>query len=598
MSTDKYLELLLSDVDAFNDKRPPQLNFFAADLSGAQLVGADLSNVNLEKSDLSDANLEGANLSKARLSGADMCNTNFRSIIATRSKWDEAYAEEADFTDADLSGASMNEAEILQSKFERAILENTYLKNANLTGCDFSGTEMVRARLTGCNATDADFSHSILNGIKLAKANLSKCNFQHSQLVGALFAETTLSGTDLSDTNLQKANFDKADMRGANFTGSDLTRADLTGANLEGVDFSTATMEEVGADLGIFPVEKSPPAPHVFIEEPDICISGNHIAAIWLNHESPKKRIRLIRSQIGKARKEEIIALPSPADMVKARALVAVPDGFVSMFIEERASGKFAVFDMIPPKGETKRFCRFRLDYQTSPLSGSRKFPNFKLIVGKERLYLYVIARNYPKVRVHAINYDGKHAANSYDIPTISGLIGTKEAVALTKGGTMAVLGPRGPKDMLSCPSTFPGRQCDISIHPQQPSAAWLPAADAETVPKLGVFAAGLEQEQSIRFHRKAMIQQISMSHDEDEIWVCYMLSPTGFEPAEVWVGQLNGIGNYPVTGKETEHDEDVDQIYTVTDNNKVYLVASTISGTLMVFKLGDDSAKLTNTIK
>ena len=55
MSSEKFLSLLQSgNVDEFNASRPAHLDFFAADLSNAQMMNADLNNVNLEKADLSN----------------------------------------------------------------------------------------------------------------------------------------------------------------------------------------------------------------------------------------------------------------------------------------------------------------------------------------------------------------------------------------------------------------------------------------------------------------------------------------------------------------------------------------------------------------
>ena len=94
------------------------------------------------------------------------------------------------------------------------------------------------------------------------------------------------------------------------------------------------------------------------------------------------------------------------------------------------------------------------------------------------------------------------------------------------------------------------------------------------------------------------MVQQISLSQSNEDVWLASMLEPTGFEPAEVWVSLANSIGNYQVTGEGSDCTEDVDRIYMKSDETGAYLVASTISGSVLVFKLNEEKAKLTNTIK
>ena len=151
---------------------------------------------------------------------------------------------------------------------------------------------------------------------------------------------------------------------------------------------------------------------------------------------------------------------------------------------------------------------------------------------------------------------------------------------------------------MLSCPPAFPGRRCAV-VSGQTPSVAWLDAPNDDGMAKLGAFWTDLNDDGApFRFHRKQLVQQISLCQSGDDVWLGAMLEPSGFEPAEVWVSLANSVGKYQVTGPGSNCTEDVDRIMMKTDGKDAYLLASTISGSVLVFKLKESEATLTNTIK
>lgn len=101
MERDRLLELLLTDVPAFNDYRranptePADLshaNLGGAKLRQAYLADADLQHAVLKNADLVKANLGGANLRGADLQGADLTDSTLH---------------RADLTGADLRGAKV-----------------------------------------------------------------------------------------------------------------------------------------------------------------------------------------------------------------------------------------------------------------------------------------------------------------------------------------------------------------------------------------------------------------------------------------------------------------------------------------------------------
>ena len=86
MTKAEQIELLTTDIPAWNQERPRHGDLVGADLSSANLRCADLrcsdlSNVNLRCADLSGAYLRGADLRYANLSGAVLAWTQ-RELIA------------------------------------------------------------------------------------------------------------------------------------------------------------------------------------------------------------------------------------------------------------------------------------------------------------------------------------------------------------------------------------------------------------------------------------------------------------------------------------------------------------------------------------
>ena len=596
MSVTSLLKLLKNgEVEKFNQQRPSFLDLFAADLSNANLPGVNLSDVNLDKADLSNANLEGADLTKTKVNGADFTEANLCSIFAPDSKWDEAYLGEANLTDADLSGASMNEIEAPKANFERAILENTYMKNSDLSDCNFNDAELLKTKLTGSNIQRSIFTNAVMHGVKMAKTNLSHCNFEHGKMTGGLLAEANLTAANLQNAILNNANLDQAIVADAKLKNCNLTRADITGVDTTTANFKKAIVDEISADLGVFPQAKLPLAPHVFIEDPQVAIHKTSIAVMWINHESPKKYLRVIRAKIGGERSSDIIAVPSPVDLLKAYSLISTAEGFVVMCIEERPSGRFAVFYKIPSRGKAKAFCRVRLQYTTSSFRNAI-FPNFKLCPHPKGVVLYIIARNYPKIRTHFVKFSGEHYPDGFDLPTVNGFIGKDQAIALTKGGTLAVLSPTRPIDMLSCPTGFPGKMCDVDFLDNIPTVAWVHAQSVDDIPKLGVFFSSLQENASpSRLHGKSRIQSLCLGRDKGDVWLTYILTPLGFDPPEVWTAQTEGFVNYQLN-KDT--DEDLEQVVSFSSSKKSYVAATSLSGAVVIYELGEKGAKQVNIIR
>ena len=152
---------------------------------------------------------------------------------------------------------------------------------------------------------------------------------------------------------------------------------------------------------------------------------------------------------------------------------------------------------------------------------------------------------------------------------------------------------------MLSCPSGFPGRKCDVIMNQGQGTVAWLsPLENEDAMPKLGIFFSSVEDDAlANRLHRKSLIRQLSLCCDTDEVWLSYMISPLGFEPAEVWIAQAHGIARYQLNTTTDGIQEDIDHLCGLSSADRAYLAATSLNGAVFLYHLQDDGAVLVQNI-
>jgi serine/threonine protein kinase len=157
------------------------MDFYKANLAGANLIGSNLTNTkfvgaNLAGADLSDANLKevsflGANLVGARLDYADLrnasgnpnlTNASLRLVNLTGVKFVSAVLFAADLSGANLNGADLKSANLMSAKLQGADLTNADLWNANLSGAILYG-----ATLTGVDFTNAYLKDAVMPDRKI-----------------------------------------------------------------------------------------------------------------------------------------------------------------------------------------------------------------------------------------------------------------------------------------------------------------------------------------------------------------------------------------------------------------------------------------------
>lgn len=161
MANQEHLDVLKQGVEAWNQWRRKQptlpilsrailnstdlkrVNFFAVDLSGANLRGSDLSGASLNRANLVRADLSGAILSDADLSGTNL---------------GEAHLNEALLLGADLSGARLFGTNLSDANLSDAYLSGTDLNRANLSGANLNGTNFSEAKVGWTIFTNIDLS--------------------------------------------------------------------------------------------------------------------------------------------------------------------------------------------------------------------------------------------------------------------------------------------------------------------------------------------------------------------------------------------------------------------------------------------------------
>ena len=158
-------------------------------------------------------------------------------------------------------------------------------------------------------------------------------------------------------------------------------------------------------------------------------------------------------------------------------------------------------------------------------------------------------------------------------------------------------LSAQGKRRLLEPPSGFPSNRFDVDVADQKIHLSWIDSGTLVAPPKKGVYAATLgDKTEVLRFHTKASVQSTCISHDNDEVWLAYTLTPQGFEPTDIWIAQLYGIANYPIDTKALR--DEVDQIYLRNDGGKTILILNLIDGSLVIYKLGEERATLCSSVQ
>ncbi len=172
MVDEELVELLKTDVEAFNARGVSEPN-----LIGANLSRANLSRANLYRADLSGADVTGADLSYANLSGAHLLRTN---LSGASLEW------------ARLTVAKLSDANLTQANLHAADLSEARLANANLSGVSLVGAKLVGSYLGGANLDGADLTMATLAQTVFASVELRNTHgLEAADQLGPCFVDTS-----------------------------------------------------------------------------------------------------------------------------------------------------------------------------------------------------------------------------------------------------------------------------------------------------------------------------------------------------------------------------------------------------------------------
>ncbi len=487
------LDLLLADdVEGFNAARgrhsAPDLS--VADLAGRRLAGADLARANLVNADLSGSDLSGAVLVQARLDGADLTGTDLRECLALRSRWRGAYLGEAcleaaalpqaDLTEAELpgvraTGIDLSAARLRQADLQGAQLADAELGEANLSGAVLVGCKLAGARLVSANLSKADLSGADLSGADLSNARLpgvkaTGASFKGAVLTGADLTGAVLDQADLSEANLTRADLGEASLRGAVLKGTLVREARLDGVDLEGADLAGAVMD--AATLGEPPEEDGAQPERLLFEDLDGCVSEGAVGLLWENPDAPGRgRLRVAVAALGTPWDGRAPALPEPADLVVARALVPSVTGFSALLFVQRPGGLICRLTEVSALGDVGSTRTVPFDYV--PAVRPAFFP------AADGFRVAGLTRRGPGIVLQSFDGEGFQPVASGRLATARGFVGGLQPVVVCKGGVAIPVDPDGLGKAVSVPEGFPGRaatagRCDGAVF-----VAWAPASEA-----------------------------------------------------------------------------------------------------------------------
>lgn len=549
MSVDLQELLTSGDVDAFNAQRPSgKLDLYAADLASAQLLGVDLSGANLENADLSGAVLTDAMMARTKLGGSDCTGAKLDGIMALKSNWRGAYVGEADLSGAELTAADLSDAELPDANLEDSTLMGAKLNGADLTRAKLARSMLSECRLNGATLVEADLSGASLDEASLIEADLSRATLTGTIFTQARMASAILAGADLTGAVLRSVDLTGADLRGAKVAGADFRRADLTDALLDGVDLSQADLTdaqvdaEVASALGLKPSALTLPD-EIWVEEPSFAVNSDRIALLWENEEEGGRRLRVLAGPIRGKRPKKAFALPVPADLVLARALTPLGDGFLALALVERPAGTMVVLCPIARDGTPGASRTLRLPF--TPLVR----PVLRVEDGEARLF--GISREGPGLHVLRVTEEGLDSLHVSRMSTARGFVSASDPVVLSKGGVLVVLRKDGPERPVSAPQGFPGRSPCAAAVDGGVALAWATRGQPGFYFEIARPATSSDPQ---RLLPEDLAGTLDLLGDGDAAWVAWTQEPIRpGEPSSAWVARLPGGRHQQIELPEAE---------------------------------------------
>jgi hypothetical protein len=258
-----------------------------------------------------------------------------------------------------------------------------------------------------------------------------------------------------------------ATLKGASLRRADLTGVDLSGVALEGVDLSEAQLEGEQLPGAAGSTEKVP----LLVDDPELAGNKTGLAMMWENQEAGgTTRLRVAVGKLGARFDGSSFALPLPADLVLARALLARPKGYLAMALVERPGGVFATATEVGEDGAPTGSQTMRMPYRPAVRPLLRQDGADTLLFG--------IGRDGPALLVHKLGPGGLEQLHASAMPTARGFVGNSDPIVLSKGGVVVRLERGGPGTPMRAPASFPGRTCAACLVGDGVALAWTTATE------------------------------------------------------------------------------------------------------------------------
>lgn len=229
---------MLDDCPVIPDTRCERVDWFGADVGGADLTDAWFTDSLLAHLTAVDTTFDGT-----RLRDVDLFRANATATSWERTEWDGVDAHQALFERADFREARLRDAELFRSDFTDALL-----RDADVRDADFEQAMLGGADLRDLRGRSVEMYRADLDAANLADADLADARLAQATAVDASFAHADLRGADLSEADLRGADFSGANLSHANLTGADLQGANLADVDLAGASLYAALTRNVGAE--------------------------------------------------------------------------------------------------------------------------------------------------------------------------------------------------------------------------------------------------------------------------------------------------------------------------------------------------------------
>ena len=137
LSKEEYVNLLLTDVEAFNSElQGGAVDLTEIDFSGSNIEGAVFDNVDLTSSSFADSTLTevkflGCDLTSVDFTRSTLVECAFSESVLNGTDFSYGTVDYCNFSDADLAGAILREADLSNSDFSTC---------ENLNACRFDDT--------------------------------------------------------------------------------------------------------------------------------------------------------------------------------------------------------------------------------------------------------------------------------------------------------------------------------------------------------------------------------------------------------------------------------------------------------------------------